>query len=96
MVTLKRVLEIFSEDNFKKTARRILPNGRLTERYELKTLSADGKYHYDFLVKETEFNSYATVSFSKWEPMRSFNCCFDICDEDFLLHIIEECKQGIL
>jgi hypothetical protein len=96
MITLKRTLEIFSESNFKKTARRILPNGRLTERYELKNLSADGKYHYEFLVKETEFNSGATINFGKWEPMRSFTCCCDICDEDFLLHIIEECKQGIL
>ena len=96
MMKLERVLEIFSDESFKRTDRKVLPTGKLTERYELKTLSSDGKYHYDFLIKETTFNECATVSFGKWEPLCSFTCCFDICDEDFLLHIIEECKQGIL
>lgn len=96
MMKLEKVLEIFSDKSFKRTNRKVLPNGRLTERYELKTLSKDGKYHYDFCVKETEFNQCATVSFGKWEPMCSFICCFDICDEGFLLHIISECKEGIV
>lgn len=95
-MTLKRVLEIFSDESFKRTDKKVLPNGKLTERYELKTLSKDGKWHYEFLVKETTYNEGATVGFGKWEPMRAFTCCFDICDENFLLHIIAECKEGIL
>lgn len=93
---LEKVLEVFSDKSFKRTSREVLSNGRVIERYELNTLSKDGKYHYDFLVKETEFNQCATVSFGKWEPTDSFLCCFDICYEDFLFHIISECKEGIV
>lgn len=94
---LDEVLKLFSDkETFKGEKAKRLPSGQIQKDFEMLTLSKDGIWHYSFRVKETKFNRGATVDFSKWHPLHAKVLCFDICDEEFLLHIIEECKQGIL
>lgn len=97
MMKLDDVLKIFSDKKvFKGERAKKNANGKLLKDFDMLTLSKDGIWHYSFRVKETKFNRGATVDFGKWHPLHAKVLCFDICDEEFLLHIIEECKQGIL
>lgn len=97
MMKLDDVLKIFSDKEvFKGGRAKRNHNGKKVKDFECLTLSKDGIWHYSFTIKETEFNRCATVDFGKWQPLCAKMLCFDICDEEFLLHIIEECKQGIL
>lgn len=96
MITLQNALQIFGSNNFT-----MKESGSISEfshrkqyDYEMNNLSADGLWHYSFRVKETEYNKCATIDFGKWHMMEGKMCCFDICDEKFLLMLIDMCKRG--
>jgi hypothetical protein len=99
MITLERAKEIFSD----KVLFKLEEKGKLSDyshrrKFDyayIKNLSVDGKWHYSFRIKETEHNECATIDFSMWHPMCSKVCCFDICDEGFLLTVIDLCKNGL-
>ena len=94
MITLERALEIFSDKKIFKKNRR--ENGiKFRQCVDMKTLSKDGNWHYDFIIKETN-NRMATIDFGKWCPIDTKICCFDIADEDFLLSLIDMCKNGLI
>lgn len=95
MMKLNEVIEIFSDK--KLFSRKTRENKkRFSQTIEMRTLSKDGKWHYTFDIKETEFNQGATVDFGKWHPLDARMLCFNICDKDFLLSIVDSCKKGNL
>ena len=90
MITFERCKEIFSdEEKFVVTEK---GGGIDYTRVELKRLANNGE-HYDFGYRKMPngFNDVAEVFFGKWEPMCSYVCCHNICDEQFLLTLIDCC-----
>ena len=97
MIELERAKQIFSDKKLFKKGKIAMVNNRENIQVEyVGNLSKDGVWNYTFWIKETEYNQRATVDFGKWHPLDAKAGCFDICDEEFLLKIIELCKKGEL
>ena len=94
MITLERALEIFSnKEMFKKTGKsRTIDNKKI---YDFEVIQFTD-WHYTFRVHETTYNEMATIDFGRWTPMLGEMLCWGISNEDFLLHIINEIKSGII
>ncbi len=92
MITFSECKSIFSDTNvFELTDK---GGGIKYTRVDMKVLSPNNE-HYSFGYRRMPngFNDVAEVFFGKWEPMRSYVVCHYICDKDFLLTLIEECKN---
>lgn len=93
MITFKKATEIFSNTELFEKIQEKTSNKRV----EMKNLSKSGE-HYAFVFRRMPngFNDVAEVALSKWTTMRAYVVCFNICDEDFLLKLIELCSKGEL
>ncbi len=94
MISLKRCKEIFSDNTkFEKIRKDRGEYGFY--HVNMKRLAKDG-FHYDFGFRKRPngFNDVAEIYFGKWTPLDTFVVAFDICDEKFLLKVIEYCHNN--
>ncbi len=93
MITFERCKEIFSDsEKFCEIAK---PKSKHDSyRVNMKHLAKDG-FHYDFMFRKRPngYNDVAEVAFGKWTPLDAFVITFDICDEIFLLKLIDSCHN---
>jgi len=90
MITFARCKEIFADkEKFEETDK---GGGFKYTRVTMRHLSKNGE-HYDFGYRRMPdgYNDVAEVFMGKWTPMCSYVVAHRICDEDFLLALINQC-----
>lgn len=92
MITFARCKEIFADkEKFEVSDK---GGGINFTRVNMRRLSKHGEhYNFGYRRRPNGYNDVAEVFFGKWTPTDTRLVCPNICDESFLLALIDQCHE---